>query len=719
MHQHDFREVFYQPGEKPVFCYRSGLAVYEEQFSGGVLCGAGYNAAGYPLNVLSNVTTRLNPHEFWEPSAFNIELDGVSVDQHLRFIDFSQAEEGRSVHAVITLESDLKPVRIRVHTLLDGTQMFSRWLEIENLSDKPMSLSRLAVLAGGLETLNRDCYTNDNSPEKLYSIGYFNSVIWGREGAFAWHNLPCASTVIDTRFNRERYRHPLVFIRSNLSGVIWFSQIAWSGGCRFTADLDDSGHVLTTANHHGKLSFKAEITGYNPMLVLRPGKCFTSPEVHMGVVASGFDDAVNEMHAHIRRSVLTMPEADGSACIIGAGMGPEHDMSVETSKAFIRQFAEMGAEIFIIDAGWFCPPAKERMGWSTYNGINRPNPERYPNGIAELSDYCHELGLKFAMWTEMERMGEESGMIAAHPDWYACNKFGDCIKGFLDFTNPEAAQWAEDELARIIEEYKLDLLRVDYNTASPQYYGFRDLGTGIPEGLTLRHFNAVYKMYQNLKRRFPNVIFENCAGGGGRTDLGQMKAFNHTWVSDWQKAPHSIMITNGMTMALPPERVDRLFAGMGCHEFGAFDAHMRNTMLGHMSLNVVAPTAARPNPVQMEFVRHSVGIYKNFIRPFLAESLIYHHTPEAASDPTAPYTAIELTAPAKDRGVLAVFTMSASAHDRITIYPRGIDAGRDYEVTFDNSRSKRVISGYELISQGVTVTIPSSLSSELVLFQAV
>ena len=109
-----------------------------------------------------------------------------------------------------------------------------------------------------------------------------------------------------------------------------------------------------------------------------------------------------------------------------------------------------------------------------------------------------------------------------------------------------------------------------------------------------------------------------------------MKAFNHTWVSDCQCAPHSLYITNGMTMALPPERVDRLFAGMGCHSFGSFDLQMRNTMLTHMSLNVVAPASASLIPLQMEFVIHSTDIYKEFIRPILPTAKMCHHTPDSS-----------------------------------------------------------------------------------------
>lgn len=708
----NYFDVYYQQSENPVFCYRSGLAVYEEALYNGALISRGWNAAGYPLNVLTNCPTVLDKKRFAEPFAFNIELDGQSVDFGLEFADFIEEKTNDNIKTCLILKSKIKPVQIKVHTLLDGSQMFSRWLEIENLSDVCLNLSRLSIFSGPLEAMEADRLTLSKAVDDYYSIGYFGKDLWADEGKFEWRKL-CETTSVDTRFGRNRFRHPIVFIRNNLLGKIWFAQIGWSGGCRFSVDYN-----AHPENRQTYVSFKAEITSHNPMLVIRPYEKFVTPEVHIGIVQGGLDDAVNEMHSHIRKSVLNMPEADGSAALVNCGMGAEHDMSVETSKAFIRQFAEMGGEIFTVDAGWECPPHKE-MQWGDYNGINLPDSERYPNGISEIADYAHEMGLKFGLWVDIESLGKLSPVYNEHPEWRSKNPFGEQVSGLLDLSIPEAAKWAEDELAKIISEYKLDLLRVDHNIDYTEYFSVRDTGSGRPECVSIRHFNAVYRMYENLKKRFPKVVFENCAGGGARTDLGMMKSFNHTWVSDWQKAPHSVMITNGMTMALPPERVDRLFAGMGCHEFGSLDFQMRNTMLGHISLNVVAPAATKPNPIQMEFIKHSVDIYKNFIRDFLPVSKIYHHTPETDLTLKNGYSALEISAPDCSKGAIAAFTFTNAKSEKFTVIPKGTDAGKKYKITLDNSRTSFEISGSELISNGICIDIPSSLSSELILYEAI
>lgn len=704
----NYFDIYKHQGDSTVFCYRSGNMVYEEAFEKGALIACGWNSAGYPLNVLTNCPTHIDRKKYMEPFSFNIEIDGQSIDFGLRYEDFATEKSKDNIISVLTLNSTIKPVKIKIYTLLDGTQMLTRWIEIENLSNEQLNISRISVISGALETMDVSDYNTDKGIEDYYSTGYFYDDRWGNEGLFKWNTLYPGITSVDGRFMRNRFRHPLIFIKNNLLGKIWFAQLGWSGGYSFNIDYNAKKYESDT-----HLSFKAELTGHKPLIVLKPNEVYTTPCVHIGHIAGDLDDAVNEMHAHIRKSVLNMPEASADDALINCGMGAEHTMNVEDSKAFIRQFAEMGGEFFTIDAGWECPPGME-MRWGDYNGRNKPDPDRYPNGIKVLSDYAHEAGLKFGLWVDIESIGENCDAHKEHPEWLSVNPFGEESPRFMDLSIPECAEWCENELERIITEYELDLLRVDHNVDYTEYFGMRDCGCGRLECVNFRHNTAVYKMYESLKKKFPDVIFENCAGGGGRTDLGMMKSFNHTWVSDWQKAPRSVMITNGMTIALPPERVDRLFAGMGCHTLGSFDFHIRNTMLGHISLNVTSPVGADWNTEQIEFIKHSLDIYKSFIRPFLSEAKIYHHTPDLTDRDDC---VIELSAPDKSKGVVGVFTLCGSDEKELIVTPKGIDVSKNYKVTLDNNRESYTVSGRQLKHGGITVDISSSLSSELVLYE--
>ncbi|MBS6475257.1 MAG: alpha-galactosidase [Clostridiales bacterium] len=705
-----FTDVYFQPGENPVICYRSGLTVYEEAFGGSTLYSCGWNTAGYPLNVLSGCPSRMQRQDFRRPCTFHAELDGVSLDYGLLFsgCDMQETEKGKLVKVKLT--STLKPVEITVVTRLDGTSILSRHLELKNLSERPMALSALSILSGGVEIMQGLSRMCGASPRELYSLGYMDNDETAYEGDFNWHSLPGDVTAFGGRYTRGRHRYPMFMLRNHVMGTIMTAQLAWSGGYEFAFDLN-----AHPENDWSKLSLSADITGNTPLYQIAPGETFVSPALEIGMLHGDLDDAVNEMNQHLRRSVFTLPAADASDCLIGSGMGAEHDMSVETTKSFIDQMASIGCEVFIVDAGWNCPPGAQG-DWYRRAGDWTPDPNRYPNGISEIRDYCHMRGMKFGMWMEAERIGELTAVYREHPQWLTTHPDG--RKGvLLDLTLPEAAQWAENEIARVISEYQLDLFRIDYNVMSDELFALSS--SSERECLSVRHTNAVYSMYERLKKRFPHVIFENCASGGGRCDAGMMRFFHHTWVSDNQIPPYSQRITNGMTLALPPERVDRLAAGMGCHRAASLDFHMRNVMLGHISMNVFSPRDAKTNPDQLKFIRHSLSVYKNFIRKFLPNSLIYHHTPESASFRSGSFSVLELASCSRDRAAITVLTPCTPASDTCTVFPRGLDPAPQYRVVFDNTGCEYTASGRELAQQGILVRIPCALSSELLLIEKI
>ena len=710
-----FVDVRYQPGDAPAFCYRSGMEVYEEMLTDGILVGLGHNAAGYLPDISASCPTRLVHQAFWEPSAFHIEINGQSVDYGLSFVDFESEKTELGIHAVLTLDSRSLPVRLRIHTLLDGTQMFSRYIEIENRSDAPMNLSRLAVLSGGLEgglvSYGRRPVTAGKDVEKYYSLGYYSADGWGCEGEMEWHDLKNEVTSIDCRYGRHKFRHPLLFLRNNVLGRMYFMQIGWSGGCRFTVDYNNrSEFELPT------LCFSAEITARKPLRVIAPHETYVSPAVHMGVVLGGLDDAVNEMHDHIRKSVMNLPGRRESHCHVEGVIGPEFDSDTERIKDSMRHMASLGAEVYIMDAGWACPPDKGNE-YADYNGINQVNRERYPQGLDEVREYCHELGMKFGLWVEIERVGKESDVYRKHPEWRVKNHYGQRSEDTPDYSNPEVEAWGEAELARLITEHKLDLLRLDGNSMDYDVFHMEGLDGGL-ECRSFKHTEAIYRIFDRLSKRFPDVIFENCATGGGRTDLGMVKYFNHTWVSDCMVPPKSLMVANGMSMALPPDRIDRLFGGGNGPAYSTLDFQVRSTMLTHMTICTLIPYGAAPTEPQMEFIRHSVDIYKNFIRKFLPVCRVYHHTDDVAATLREGFTALEVASPDHRMGALAAFTMQEAKKDMFVLYPKGIDPELTYRVTLDNLRKSFKMTGGEILQQGVRVRIPASLSSELILWEA-
>ena len=114
----------------------------------------------------------------------------------------------------------------------------------------------------------------------------------------------------------------------------------------------------------------------------------------------------------------------------------------------------------------------------------------------------------------------------------------------------------EDQIVRVVEEYECDFFRLDCNFDYLQALRIpsETATSRTRTGATTRRSTA----YSTAWRALSRTDLENCGAGGGRTDIGLMKRFSHTWVTDWMMPPRAFQISNGMTMALPPEYIDRI-----------------------------------------------------------------------------------------------------------------------------------------------------------------
>ncbi len=715
----DFADIHYVAGEAPTFSYRFGTAVYEEMMLGNRLVSTGWNGAGYTLNVLEDMPSRLHMGEYRNTAAFRLEAEGTTLEYDWRFKGFTKTETEREghkgVHGILALESTLLSLTVLVHTVLDGTGVMERYLEIVNESDKPVSIGDIAILSGGVEegTTDWDPFFDPHNADKLYSLGYMESAEWGCEGLFKWTDLPSAGLTVNGKWENDRYRHPVFFLKNNVYGSLFFGQLAHTGSYNFTFRKDTEP---CKRGCNARLSWDLALTGPKPMLVLGAGERYVTPAMHVGMLIGQLDDAVNEMNRHLRRSVFTSPDARGVKGWVESGMGPERTMDVPACKHFIDTAAAVGAEVFLLDAGWYAPKGLATTEWSKRQGDWQVSAELYPNGIAEVRDYAHEKGLLFGMWMEPEAIGPLSRVAQEHPEWLTVSFTSHSKKKQLDLTNPEAAAWAESEILRVIEENKLDVFRLDHNNHIDMWHGRAEQNGKSACGI-LRHYDAVYGIYERLRKRFPDLVMENCASGGSRTDIAMVKRFTHTWVSDWQVAPRSVAITNGMTMCLPPEYVDRLISGMYCHTRGSLDLQVRHTLFGRPSTNDYNCVGSQMNPAQIDFVKHSLDLYKCFVRPMAGKDLIFHHTPEVNGTQPTGVCILERAAEDCSRSMIGIFNLCAAGERTETVYPRGLDIGKTYRVTLDNSGGCTTVSGYCLQNEGVRVTLNGALQSELILIE--
>jgi alpha-galactosidase len=693
--------------------FSSGLTIYDEGLREGRLAGRYWSPIGR-LRAEKDIV----PAEFaseWA-DAFRIEIGGKPVTGGWERVSAAASADARpgQRHFVVTLRNGRQPLEVRVHTVLDGTPVLTRWLELRNTSEGPLPLSALAPFSGRLWRIIWEEKQFPVRVEPAFQAGYFRHSEWGQEGDFGWEAVPESGLKIAGRHGKSGWGNPFFVARNEASGEYFICALGWSG--EWTIELRRERQTRPAAD---TLYVRAGPYSADPVMrVIAPGETVTSPAVHIGHLTGHLDDAVQAMHTHVRRSVLP-PQPAGRAYLIqdnhwGYQTGVE---SEEGLRSVIDTAAAAGAELFIFDAGWY---GKRRNDWGAQVGDWHPGPW-LPRGLKPVVDYAHSKGLLFGLWIEPESLGSHTALFKEHPE-FLVTRDGAPAYGSrgLDLAKPEVARWMEGEMDRVIGEYNLDLLRLDYNISDSRGGGNR-VKDGFVENTLWRHYEALYGILGRLNKKYPKVIFENCAGGGGRTDLGILRFFHTTWVSDMSIVPKSLKILNGMTMLLPPEIVSRTYGTQTDEQrsYGDIDTQLRVAILAHPTSIGIAPSMADLNPPNLARVRNAFDIYKNFLRPYYAESRVFHHTPVLPFEEYGDWAALEYAARDGSRSTAGVFRLSAAGSNEYCFKPRGLKVSRRYRVRFDNSGESVVLGGFELAQRGVVVRLENGLRSELLLFDEV
>ena len=693
--------------------YASGLTLYEEALLGGRFVGRYWSATGAikPTRHLDDDRPLLSS---LPTAAFTLRIDDQVLDGNWLWAGASEQSEpaGSSRHAVVELRQQSHPLRVKVHTRFDGSPFLVRGLEISNNADHAVAVREVSPFAG-LLWLTRNYQECVPEGAAVFTLGYFKGSQPLEEGDVIWQPLPAGTTIVENRMGRSGHSRPAFMVRNEANGETFIVELGWSSNWRFSL-------TVSYRDQEGAACLSAAIGPYaiDPVWrVIDPGETISTPDVHIGHLHGDLDCCVQALHRHIRTAVLP-PQLPGKAQLVEAnhrGYLVDH----EDEAGILREIeiaASVGAEIFTIDAGWY---GREPNRWWQNVGDWQAGPW-LPNDLFPLIERAHQRGMLFGLWVEIESIGANTALREAHPQW-VLTRHGEEIGGgrHLDIANPEVASWIEAEFVRLISVYGLDLIRLDYNTycydGGTRHYG------GFVENTLWRHVEAVWGIFERLRRRFPTLIFETCASGGGRLDLGMLRYFQITEATDWMPAPRSLKIFNGLSTHLPPEICLRTFGTevQDHYLFGDIDFQLRSCLFGQPILRGIAPTLEELGAARKAHISHALDLYKRVIRPLLPTVRVYHHTPTLPLHEAQPWCVLEYAAPDGDREVAGIFRLTAPHSGRYTYHPRGLRSGVTYRVTFDNSGDSFERLGFELQRDGIGVVLESALTSELLTIERV
>lgn len=383
---------------------------------------------------------------------------------------------------------------------------------------------------------------------------------WARERYEHRRELQPGITIIDSKLGFSGNEHnPLIYLE-NSKGEAYGFNLIYSGNHR----------ELVEVSPFGKTRVMNGINPYGFEWKLAPGEYFTSPEAIMVYSKNGREDAALSFHSFINEFIVSGKwRKKERPVLLNSWEGCYFDFDEEKVYHLAECAKELGAELFVLDDGWFGKRTDDTKGlgdWYT-------NRDRFPNGMEAFAERIRSLGLIFGIWMEPEMVNMDSDLYRAHPDWIISHPKRrplPCRHQFiLDLSREDVREYIHDSVALILNETRAGYIKWDMNRAVSDLYSFSDENHPIGE-LLHRYIFGLYDILGRLKKEFPDVLFEGCASGGNRYDLAMLMFMPQTWASDNTDLYDRVSIQEGTLSGYP-------LSTMGAHV---------SASPGHQSLRV-------------------------------------------------------------------------------------------------------------------------------------
>ncbi len=692
--------------------YHTGLVAYEEALIQGQYLVVNWSAMGRPNERERIWKAYSDGAASWRPlrsrqHAFFLEIDGQRLTDRWEWVGSTEesSETGRAM--TVELRHALRPISVSVHTVLDGTAFFTRWLDITNLGDRPAAIADLYPWSGMLWSVG-DGRDDPFARECPFSLGRFRNSEPLVEGQFDWEVVPDGGLHLENVRGRSGHGCPFVVARNHVSGENVIAHFEYSGNWQIEA-YNDHEPALRPGTP-SRFYLRVGTAGPAPLRVLAPGESVRTPSVHLGQYFGDLDSGVQELHRHLRRSVVPpqLGGIDHPVTCNHTGYTGNAQITEEQLLGEVDVAADVGAELFVVDAGWY---GDESGRWWTQVGDWHETPI-LPRGLKPIFDHARERGMLTGLWVEIERVGPESKARHANPDWLMRRR--DEVIEQLDLAKPEVAAYAVETIVRLVEQFQLDCFRLDYNIGIGE--GSEVERDGFAENTSWRYYDALYEVFDRVKRRFPKLLLENCSSGGGRTDLGMMRRFHWTQVTDNWSPASTLKIVNGLSLALPPEQCMTLLGAISPGR-ADLDFNLRIGLFGHFCMSGIFPTVDEVHVAARDRWRHTIDLYKSFARPILPTCRVFHHTPIQRHTEPGDWCVLEHAAPDGSRAYAGVFRLPNASNDVYRLYPRGLTPSKRYRVTYDTAGHSFEVDGRALVDAGCQVRVPGILQSELLLFE--
>jgi alpha-galactosidase len=406
---------------------------------------------------------------------------------------------------------------------------------------------------------------------------------------------------------------------------------------------------------------------------------------------------------------LPLPLLAGGSCPY---FGPYIHQNEENQELFIRRYLEEGIKLdyWWIDAGWY----PNRGKWQD-TGTWEVDAQRFPRGLRGVADYAHARGVKFVVWFEPERVTPGTWLYEHHPEWLLkvqpSADFAPSQKDWrlLNLGNPIARQWVTDHIDKMITEQGIDIYRQDFNMEALPFWRANDANDrqGITE---IAYVNGYLAYWDELRRRHPNLLIDDCSSGGRRVDLESLRRSVPLWRSDYIIEPIGMQNqTYGISLWFPYQGLASQIAEKG-KDVKTIDTY---AFRSDMFPSIHAHWDVRRVDIDYKRLGQLVNQWRAIAPDYAGD--YYPLTPFDPSD--GAWIAWQFDRPKEGEGVVQVFRRPASLQESASLKLHGLDPNASYTVTDVDSSSNTVVTGRDLMGSGLGVVLHERPGSSILIYK--
>lgn len=672
------------PGETVKIQYY-GSKIENSDIQGIYDAGMVFNADSYPAFGL---------HTMGEKAIAATQPDGnMSLDLKIEQVKQYPTKDGEVTE--ILLKDKVYPFEIKqYYKAYQGTDIISTWIEIMNNGKKSVTLYRF--VSAYLPVQRGDNW-----------LTHFHGH-WGAENMLEEEKLTNGQKVIsnkDGMVNTETDNPSFMLSIDGKPqeeyGHILGGTLAWTGNYLLKMDITNT-----------KLNIIAGINEENSHYKLESKETFKTPEFAMTYSTSGKGGVSRAFHRWARMYKLSHGNVERDI-LLNSWEGVYFKVNQEGMDQMMKSFSALGGELFVMDDGWFGNKYSRDRGDSSL-GDWTVNKKKLPLGIEGLIASAKKHKIKFGLWIEPEMSNTKSELFEKHPEWILQCKNRPLSTGrggtqiVLDLTNPEVQDFVFSVIDNLMTHYpEIAYMKWDANSCMLDY-GSPYLPKEKQSHLYIEYHRGLNNVLERIRAKYPQLILQACAGGGGRINYGILPYFDEFWTSDDTDALQRVYLQWGVSCFYPAIAMAAHVSADKNHQTGRYlplKFRFDVAMSGRLGMEMQPEDMTEADK---EFTQRAIQAYKG-IRPIVQFGDLYRLISPYENKGVA---SLMYVAPEKDRAVFYAYKMNHFINMTIpNVKMNGLDPQKKYQLIDLTPLSKnkpcslhnKIISGKILMEKGIAL----------------